>query len=165
LKWDTLLNEKYISAEFAADNHAIYLTTNSRSASDSSRYSKYILHDWFGNFSRGPIHRYIWHYLDSEESVEMNYDFNILQISNEDKYVVTSLPNSETVRLIGVSGIQLINFKAECVDFSLDDKFIYFSEDKLIHKILLDEREIKKLVFEDEIFGSGKSDKKDWISY
>jgi WD40 repeat protein len=164
-EWKSLLDNEILAAEFSTDNRAIYITSKHSSSNMDKDYLTYILHWRYGNFFRGPIHRYLWQYIETEESIKYNYEYDALEVSNEDKYILCSPHGSKEYNMFGIQGIKLMQLFAKSAHFSADDKCLYVIQGKSLKKIPLDIEEINTYLYVHKIFGETKGFVNDWIIY
>ncbi|MCK4699324.1 MAG: hypothetical protein KAT38_03280, partial [Bacteroidales bacterium] len=72
---------------------------------------------------------------------------------------------SGITNLVTPDMVQILQFKGGQPDFSTDGKYLLCVNGKSLHKYVIDVNEIKKLVYDEKIFGELAVDYKKWITY
>ena len=92
-------------------------------------------------------------------------DYQSLVPSANDTYIATVFKGGETTNLVAPDALPERKFDGVHPDFSPNGKYLLCIEGNRIHKYVIDVEEIRRLVYEEKIFGEMKINYNDWITY
>ena len=167
------VNSKSCNAEFTKDQKSFVVTNyingdknpgNLNPSEHPIEYVKLLVHDLSSSFKLMRLNEQLNKYMELyKEAPPMKYDF--LTISPDDKYIATVVHGKTFTNLIEPGTLQLKRFNGTKPMFSLDGKFLLCIENQMIRKYLVDIEEIRRIVFDEKIFGELSKDYNEWVTY
>jgi len=155
---------KKCNAIFSTDQESINVTVYLEKDSGPPEYRNYIVHAQSSKFSNSGESEYLWDYMwSSDFNPVMEYQY--LVPSDNDSYVATVIKGAETTNLVAPDMLLVMKLDGIQPDFSPNGKYLICIEGNRIHKYVIDVEEIRRLVYEEKIFGELEINYQDWITY
>ena len=159
------LRGKQCDARFSAGHRSIvgtsYFPNGER---EGYEYRHYIIHDRTSQFYQAGLHGILDTYL-YEEGVKPAGEYLYLETSPGDDYVATVVHGFPATNLVLPGGLPVMTFRGVQPVFSPDGKTLLCMEKYRLHKYVIDIPEMRRLVFEDRIFGEPEPEYQRWITY
>ena len=155
---------KECNAIFSTDQQSITITVYHENDNGPPEYRYYIVHAQTSKFSNSGESEYLWDYMwSSDFNPVMEYQY--LVPSDNDSYVATVIKGAETTNLVAPDMLLVMKLDGIQPDFSPDGKYLLCIEGNRIHKYVIDVEEIRRLVYQEKIFGELEINYQDWITY
>ncbi len=158
------IDGKKCDAVFSKDQKSIVVTVYHETNSGYPEWRYYIMHDRSSNYNLIWTNKYVDESMDNFEVMPPKEYQNLVPSPN-DKYIATVVAGSGITNLVTPDLVQIIQFKGGQPDFSVDDKYLLCINGKSITKYVVDVEEIRRLVYEEKVFGELEADYKKWITY
>ncbi len=156
---------KKCDAQFTEDQQSVKIIAYRSDDEGNTVFHSYILHSGTSIFRIvHPISDYTRKIVWSDE-YEPVMEYQSLVPSGNDSYIATVLIGDNSTHLIDKNFLQIKIFDGISPDFSPDGKYLLCIDGNTIHKYVIDIEEIRKLVYEEKIFGDLEINYRDWITY
>ena len=152
-------------AVFSTDQESIAITVYQQKDSAAPEYRYYIVHARNSIFSNTGESYYVYPYLHSTSIYQPVMDYQSLVPSANDTYIAMVVKGGEITNLVAPDALLVRKFEGIQPDFSSDGKYLICIQDSILHKYVIDVEEIRRLVYEEKIFGELEIDYQDWITY
>jgi len=162
--YNQYIKGKKCDAVFSKDQKSIVATVYHETNNDYPEYRYYIMHDRSSNYNQIWTNKYVDESMDNFEVMPPK-EYQYLVPSPNDKYIATVVAGSGITNLVAPDLVQILQFKGWQPDFSTDGKYLLCVNGKSITKYVVDMKEIKRLVYEEKIFGELEADYQKWITY
>lgn len=156
---------KECDAVFSADQKSIKITVYHENDPVSPEYRYYILHSRNSIFSNIGESYYVEPIMDDTSAYQLVMDFQSLVPSANDTYIASVVKGEETTNLVAPDALLIRKFVGIQPDFSSDGKYMLCIQDSILHKYVIDMEEIRRLAYEEKIFGDLEIKYQDWITY
>jgi len=155
---------KKCDAVFSKDQRSIGVTVYIETNNDYPEYRYYVMHDRSSNYNLIWKSKYVFESMVNSEIMPPK-EYQYLVPSPNDKYIATVVAGSEITNLVAPDLVQILQFNGVQPDFSPDGNYLLCVNGRSITKYVVDVEEIKRLVYEEKIFGELEVDYKKWITY
>ncbi len=155
---------KECDAVFSKDQKSITVTVYNETNSGHPEYRYYVMHDRSSIFSNVGRSSYLGNYIWSSE-FEPVMDYHHLVPSSNDKYIASVVAGSGITNLVAPDLVQILQFKGVQPDFSPDGKYLLCINGRSVYRYVIDVEEIRRLLYEEKIFGELEVEYKKWITY
>jgi len=156
---------KECDAIFSADQKSVTITVYHEKDSSPPEYRYYIVHSINSIFSNISESYYVYPYLLDTSLYQPVMDYQYLVPSANDTYIATVVKGGETTNLVAPDALLVRKFEGVQPDFSPDGKYLLCIKDGILHKYVIDVKEIRRLADEEKIFGELEINYRNWITY